>query len=99
MACSEDGIRRSVARWHRQRSTLNQALPGRINLAVSYVGDNNRFLINGGSTQPVTLDNVNAIPIGGLYKPDPDTASPQYGQVLTNLNLNTLPYSPIYTSP
>jgi hypothetical protein len=78
--------------------TLNQALPSHINLVVSYVGDNNRFLINGGSTQPVTLDNVNAIPIGGLYKPDPDTASPQYGRVLTNLNQNTLPYSPIYTS-
>ena len=78
--------------------TLNQALPGHINMFVSYVGDNNRFLINGGSTQPVTLSNVNAIPIGGLYKPNPDTASPQYGQVLTNLNVNTLPYSPIYTS-
>jgi hypothetical protein len=78
--------------------TLNQALPSHINLVVSYVGDNNRFLINGGSTQPVTLDNVNAIPIGGLYKPDPDTASPEYGLVLSNLNLNTLPYSPVYTS-
>ncbi len=78
--------------------TFDQALPSHIHLVVSYVGANNRFLINGGSTQPVTLDNVNAIPIGGLYQPDPDPASPQYGRVLTNLNANTLPYSPIYTS-
>jgi hypothetical protein len=78
--------------------TLNQALPRNINLVVSYVGDNNRFLINGGSTQPVTLDNVNAIPIGGLYKPDPDTASPEYGLVLTNLNVNTITTVPNYTS-
>jgi hypothetical protein len=78
--------------------TLNQALPSHVNLVLSYVGANNRFLINGGSTQPVVLDNVNAIQIGGLYKPDPDTASPHYGMVLTNLNVNTLPSSPIYTS-
>jgi hypothetical protein len=78
--------------------TIDRVLPKQVNLVVSYVGDNNRFLINGGSDQPVTLDNVNAIPIGGLYKPDPDTASPEYGLVLTNLNDNTLPYSPIYSS-
>jgi hypothetical protein len=78
--------------------TINQALPKHINMVISYVGDNNRFLINGGSTQPVTLDNVNAIPIGGLYQPDPDPASPHFGLVLTNLNQNTFPYSPIYTS-
>ena len=78
--------------------TLNQALPGHMNAVISYVGDNNRYLINGGSTQTVTLDNVNAIPIGGLYKPDPDQLSPHFGMVLTNLNQNTLPYSPVYTS-
>ena len=78
--------------------TINQALPSHMTATISYVGDNNRFLINGGSTQTVNLENVNAIPIGGLYKPDPDTLSPHYGLVLTNLNQNTFPYSPIYTS-
>ncbi|WP_433975762.1 carboxypeptidase regulatory-like domain-containing protein [Tunturiibacter lichenicola] len=58
--------------------TLNQQLPFRLNLLVGYVGDNSRFLYNDGSSQTVGLDNVNAIPIGGLYKPNPYT-----GQVLT----------------
>jgi len=58
--------------------TLNQQLPARLNMLIGYVGDNSRFLLNDGSNQTVSLDNVNAIPIGGLYKPNPIT-----GQVLT----------------
>ncbi len=68
--------------------TLNQQLPKHIALTVSYVGDNNRFLINGGSTQPTVLDDVNAIHIGGMYRPDPDTASANYGKVLTPTGIN-----------
>jgi len=68
---------------------LTQVLPSNMILELSYVGNNSRFLINGGSTQPVALDNVNAIPIGGLYKPDPDTASPNFGKVLTPTGTNT----------
>lgn len=68
---------------------FSQVLPSHMILEVSYVGNNSRFLINGGSTQPVALDNVNAIPIGGLYKPDPDTASPNFGKVLTPTGTNT----------
>ena len=58
--------------------TLNQQLPLKMNLLVGYVGNNSRFLLNDGSNQTISLDNVNAIPIGGLYKPNPIT-----GQVLT----------------
>jgi hypothetical protein len=58
--------------------TLNQALPWKMNALVAYVGNNSRFLLNDGSNQTVALDNVNAIPIGGMYKPNPIT-----GQVLT----------------
>ncbi len=68
--------------------TLNQTMPAHMIAFVGYVGDNNRYLINGGSTQPVTLNNINAIPIGGLYRPDPDRASPNYGKVLTPLGIN-----------
>jgi hypothetical protein len=68
---------------------LSQVLPSHMILELSYVGNNSRFLINGGSTQPVALDNVNAIPIGGLYKPDPDTASPNFGKILTPTGTNT----------
>ena len=40
---------------------------------IAYVGNVERHLLNNGSTQPVTLDNINAIPLGSLYKPDPIT--------------------------
>ena len=58
--------------------TLNQQLPWNMNVLIGYVGNNSRFLLDAGSNQTVALDNVNAIPIGGLYKPNPIT-----GQVLT----------------
>lgn len=63
--------------------TLNQQLPLKMNLLIGYVGNNSRFLLNDGSNQTVALDNVNAIPIGGLYKPNPNTSSACSGQVLT----------------
>ncbi len=63
--------------------TINQALPWKMNALIGYVGNNSRFLLNDGSNETVALDNVNAIPIGGLYKPNPLTSSPCYGQVLT----------------
>jgi hypothetical protein len=66
--------------------TLNQALPWKMNLLVGYVGNNSRFLLNNGSSQTVALDNVNAIPIGGLYKPNP-TPGPCFGQVLVPLGI------------
>lgn len=63
--------------------TLNQQMPYKMNLLIGYVGDNSRFLYNDGSSQTVSLDNVNAIPIGGLYKPNPYT-----GQILTPTGTN-----------
>lgn len=68
--------------------TLNQALPLNLNLLIGYVGNNSRFLLNDGSNQTVALDNVNAIPIGGLYKPDPNPSSACYGRVLTPTGVN-----------
>ena len=64
--------------------TLNQQFPWRMNLLIGYVGNNSRFIFDNGSNQTVALDNVNAIPIGGLYKPNPFT-----GQVLTPTGINT----------
>jgi hypothetical protein len=68
--------------------TLNQQLPLKMNLLLGYVGNNSRFLLNDGSNQTISLDNVNAIPIGGLYRPNPNRASPCYGQVLTPTGIN-----------
>jgi hypothetical protein len=64
--------------------TLNQQLPSKMNLLIGYVGNNSRFLLNDGSNQTIALDNVNAIPIGGLYQPNPIT-----GQVLTPTGTGT----------
>ena len=68
--------------------TVNQALPHHMNALLGYVGNNSRFLMNDGSNQTVALDNINAIPIGGLYKPDPNRASPCYGIVMTPTGVN-----------
>jgi hypothetical protein len=63
--------------------TLNQQFPWKMNLMLGYVGNNSRYLLNNGSNQTVALDNVNAIPIGGLYRPNPNT-----GQVLAAVGNN-----------
>ena len=42
---------------------------------IAYLGNVSRHLLNNGSTQPVTLDNINAIPVGALYGPDPVTGA------------------------
>jgi hypothetical protein len=63
--------------------TLNQQFPWKMNVLIGYVGNNSRFLFDNGSNQTVALDNVNAIPIGGLYKPNPYT-----GQILTPTGIN-----------
>lgn len=47
--------------------TVEQQLPARTVLQVSYVGNNSNSLMNNGTTQAVVLNNVNAIPIGTLY--------------------------------
>jgi hypothetical protein len=64
--------------------TLNQQLPWKMNMLVGYVGNNSRYLLNNGSNQTVALDNINAIPIGGLYRPNPYS-----GQVLVPVGTNT----------
>lgn len=52
---------------------LDQEMPFHSLVQISYIGNVSRHLLNDGSTQPVTLDNINAMPIGSLYKPDPIT--------------------------
>lgn len=42
---------------------------------IAFIGNQSRHLLNNGSTQPVTLDNINAIPVGSLFKPDPVTGA------------------------
>ena len=47
--------------------SIAQQLPGKWILQVSYAGNNSNSLMDNGTTQPVVLDNVNAIPVGTLF--------------------------------
>lgn len=58
---------------------VDQRLPGGMMLEMAYVGNSSDKLLNDGSTQNTTLDNLNTLPIGALFGPQPnsrpDTAS------------------------
>ncbi len=47
--------------------SVAQRMPWKWILQVSYVGNNSNSLMDNGTTQPVVLDNVNAIPVGTLF--------------------------------
>lgn len=40
---------------------------------IAYIGNLSRKILNDGSNQNVSLDNINALPYGSLYKPNPIT--------------------------
>jgi hypothetical protein len=49
-------------------AALVQALPGKMQLQIAYVGSfSNNMLDDGAEGQSVTLDNINALPVGALY--------------------------------
>lgn len=58
---------------------VDQRLPGKMLLEVAYVGNSSDKLMNDGSTQNTTLDNINSLPVGALFGAQPnsrtDTAS------------------------
>ena len=49
--------------------SLVQQLPKSSVAQISYVGNNSNSLYNNGTTQAVTLNNINALPIGSLFLP------------------------------
>ncbi len=59
--------------------SVDQRLPGNMLLEVAYVGNVSDMLLNDGSTQNTTLDDLNSLPVGTLFGPQPnsrpDTAS------------------------
>jgi hypothetical protein len=42
-------------------------------IEIAYIGNVSKHLLNNGSNLSVNLDNINALPIGSLYKPNPVT--------------------------
>ncbi len=54
---------------------IDQRFPGKMLLEIAYVGNRSDKLLNDGSTQTTTLDNINALPVGTLFGPQPAPAS------------------------
>jgi len=60
--------------------TVTQSLPKNATFSVAYVGNHSAYLLDDDSSGP-TISNINAIPLGGLFQPDPNPMSSQYQQV------------------
>lgn len=79
--------------------SLAQQFPKGSVLQVSYVGNNSNSLLNNGTTQAVTLNNINAVPVGYLFTAaaaakinaaspggcNPTGCTPLQAQMLSNL--------------
>ena len=52
---------------------IDQRFPGHMLAEFAYVGNRSDKLLNDGSTQNTTLDNINTLPIGALFGPQPGT--------------------------
>ncbi len=78
--------------------SVDQRLPGKMLLEIAYVGNKSDKLLNDGSTQNTTLDNLNSLPVGALFTPQPnsrpDTAStagmiyPEFGPAAGGNNVS-----------
>lgn len=55
--------------------TVVQLLPKQTLVQLSYVGNNSNSLLNNSVSSQVALNNVNALPMGALYKPGPAVAA------------------------
>ncbi len=53
--------------------SVDQQMPGKMLLEISYVGNSSDKLLNDGSTQNTVLDDLNSLPVGALYGPQPKT--------------------------
>jgi hypothetical protein len=71
-------------------ATVTQVLPHDSVISIGYAGNSSKYILNDGSNQPVVVDNANAIPLGGLFRPDPNPKSLLYGTVFSPYQLNGL---------
>lgn len=58
--------------------TVTQQLPKATTFSVGYVGNHSAYLTNDNGGGPTTA-NINAVPVGGFFLPDPNPASAYYG--------------------
>jgi hypothetical protein len=67
--------------------TITQQMPKKMVFSIGYAGNQSKYLLNDGSNQQVFVDNVNAIPVGSFFKPDPNMGSKFYGITYTAANI------------
>jgi len=60
--------------------TMTQVLPRNVSVSLGYVGNHSSYLLDDNGSGP-TISNINAIPLGGLFQPDPNPMSAFYQQV------------------
>jgi hypothetical protein len=68
--------------------TISQRAPWSSAFEVAYVGNQSEHLLTdtASTTIPVDVQNINSIPLGGLFLPDPNPQSTYYGQVFNSNN-------------
>jgi len=60
--------------------TVTQLFPKNLTFSVAYVGNHSAYLLDDDASGP-TISNINAIPLGGLFQPDPNPLSSFYQEV------------------
>jgi hypothetical protein len=60
--------------------TVTQLFPKNMVFSIGYVGNHSAYLLDDNSNGP-TISNINAIPLGGLFQPDPNPMSSFYQRV------------------
>lgn len=70
--------------------TVSQRAPWSSAFEIAYVGNQSQDLLTDTSsvTTPMDIENINPVPMGALFKPDPYTQSPTYGALPTPAGSN-----------
>jgi hypothetical protein len=64
--------------------TVTQAMQSDLVFSIAYVGNKSQYLLNDGSNEGTPVnDNINALPVGALFTPDPNPQSNYYGLTYT----------------
>jgi hypothetical protein len=70
-------------------ATVTQQMGLGLVMSVAYVGNNSNYLLNDNSGGGgITTANINALPVGALFQPNPNPQSTQYGITFLPSSLN-----------
>jgi hypothetical protein len=69
-------------------ATVTQQLPGAMVFSIGYVGNNSNYLLDDTPGASATLANINAIPVAGLFQPNPNPGSTNYQQTFVAQQLS-----------